>query len=396
MKNLNPSVFVVKTSPKTVLEDYQKLMHLAGYEQYYPKDQQILIKLNLSWSKFFPACSSPPWQVEGVLKTMSDDGYDPHKLFTCENQTVVTNIERGLAGNRWGPIIKKYGAWFVPLTRIPFVPYKPKKPLLALDSKIFPGGFSIPQFYIGKPIIHLPTFKTHGHTGQEGGDIHKTSGGAINGGITCAMKNAFGGLLTKRRHFSHKYMSEVLVDLLMIQQDIHPAILAIVDGTVCGDGAGPRTMIPRIKNFLLAGYDQVAVDAVVARMMGFDPLHLPFIRIAHEMGLGMGDFDQIEVVGEDVSQENWHFNVKRSLVIWGDQSVRKGRLKVLEPVLYNDFLFNLGPRMLSEVYHDFFWYHTTGKQRIQEFMQTKWGKLFQTYPPDFDVRSLNKFKTKGS
>ncbi|MHA1730408.1 MAG: DUF362 domain-containing protein [Promethearchaeota archaeon] len=377
---VKPRVFVIKTSPKTVLEDYRKLLHLADYEKHFSKEQKTIIKLNLSWSKFFPACSSPPWQVEGLLKTMTEDGYDPRKLFTAENETVVTNIERGLKGNKWGPILKKYGVWFIPLTRIPFVEFKPEKPLNVLDSKIFPNGFSIPEFYVGKPIIHLPTFKTHGHTGQEGGDLNRTTGKSINGGITCAMKNAFGGLLTKRRHFSHQWMSEVLVDLLIIQQQIHPEIMAVVDGTVCGDGAGPRIMFPKIKNFLLAGYDQVAVDAVVSRMMGFNPLNLPFIRIAHEQGLGCGDFDQIEIVGEDVSGENWGFNAGRSLVVWGDQQVRKGKLRFLEPILHTK-LFQI-PIWLSLVYHDMLWYPTVGKKRIKKFLETPWGQLFTRYPSE--------------
>ncbi|HDZ18701.1 MAG TPA: DUF362 domain-containing protein, partial [archaeon] len=297
MVHKNSQIFIVKTSPKMVLEDYKKLMHLAKYEKNYSKDKKIIIKLNLSWSKFFPACSSPPWQVEGVLKTMLDDGFKSKNLFTAENRTVVTNIAKGLKGNKWAPIIKKYGVWFVPLTRIPFVPYESlrsrfltfkNKSLFVLDSKIFPEGFFIPQFYVGKSIIHLPTIKTHGHTGALGGSLKKTSGELRHGGITCAMKNAFGGLLTKRRHFSHQYMSEVLVDLLIIQKQIHPNILAIVDGTVCGDGAGPRTMIPKIKNYLIAGYDQVAVDTVVAKILGFDPLKLPAIRLAHDEGIGCG------------------------------------------------------------------------------------------------------------
>ncbi|GAB4316472.1 MAG: hypothetical protein Kow0069_18700 [Promethearchaeota archaeon] len=371
-------MFVVKTSPATVLEDYRKLMHLANYQAHFSPRDKIVVKLNLSWSKFFPACSSPPWQVEGVLKTMVEDGFDPKRLFLSENETVVTNIERGLRGNKWGPIIKKYGAWFVPLTRVKFVPFHSKVPLHVLDSKIFPQGYRIPRFYVGKPIIHLPTFKTHGHTGQEGGDLNRTTGKAIQGGITCAIKNAFGGLLTKRRHFSHQWMSEVLVDLLIVQKQIHPQIMAVVDGTVCGDGAGPRVMVPRIKNFLLAGYDQVAVDAVVSRMMGFNPLQLPFIRIAHEEGLGCGDFDQIEVVGEDVSRENWGFSARRSLVVWGDQQVRKGKLKFLEPLLHTK-LFQI-PIWLSFVYHDVLWYPTIGKKRIKAFMKTEWGRLFANYP----------------
>ena len=388
MMGKKSQVFVNKTSPESILDDYKKLIHFTNYENFFNKDQKIIIKLNLSWSKFFPACSSPPWQVEGVLKTLVEDKYNPRNLFTAENRTVVTNIEKGLNGNKWWPIIKKYGVWFVPLTRIPFIPYKSlrskfltlkNKCLHVLDSKIFPEGFLIPKFYIGKPIIHLPTIKTHGHTGAVGGSLKMTSGEMKHGGITCAMKNAFGGLLTKRRHFSHQYMSEVLVDLLIIQKQIHPSILAIVDGTVCGDGAGPRTMIPRIKNFLLAGYDQVAIDTIVAKMMGFEPLKLPAIKLAHEEGLGCGDFDQIEIIGEDVSQINWNFKVKRSIVIWGDQMVRKGPLQFLYPLFKNE-LFFLGPTYASMIYHDMFWYPTIGKRRIKEFFQTEWGKMFINYP----------------
>ncbi|MFW9874204.1 MAG: DUF362 domain-containing protein [Candidatus Thorarchaeota archaeon] len=384
----NSQVFVIKTRTETVLEDYKKLMHLVNYENYYNKAKKIIIKLNLSWSKFFPACSSPPWQVEGILKTMVEDGFNPKKLFTAENRTVVTNIEKGIKGNKWGPIIKKYGARFVPLTRIPFVPYESvrsefitlkNKKLHALDSKIFPEGFFIPKFYVGKSIIHLPTMKTHGHTGAVGGSLKQTSAEMKHGGITCAMKNAFGGLLTKRRHYSHQFMSEVLVDLLIIQKQIHHHIMALVDGTVCGDGAGPRTMVPQIKNYLLAGYDQVAVDTSVARMLGFDPLKIPAIKLAHDEGLGCGDFDQIEIIGEDISKINWNFKVKRSLVIWGDQMIRKGPLSFINPLLRNKF-FLMAPIMASLIYHDLIWYPIVGKKRVRIFMKTGWGKLFDSYP----------------
>ena len=383
-----PQIFVIKTSPETVLDDYAKLMHMANYENRYAKTDKTILKLNLSWSKFFPACSSPPWQVEGVIKTMTEDGYDPKTIFNAENRTVVTNIAKGLKGNKWAPIIKKYGTWFVPLTRIKFVPYEDLRPkflklknrsLHVLDSKIFPEGFSIPKFYVGKSIIHLPTMKTHGHTGAVGGSLEHTADEMRHGGITCSMKNAFGGLLTKRRHYSHQFMSEVLVDLLIIQKQIHPEIMAVVDGTVCGDGAGPRTMIPRIKNYLLAGYDQVAVDTVVSKMLGFEPLKLPAIKLAHDEGLGCGDFDQIEIIGEDVSDINWNFTVKRSIVIWGDQMVRKGHLSFLNPLMRSE-MFMWGPILGSLLYHDMFWYPTIGKRRIQEFMETSWGKLFQKYP----------------
>ena len=390
MTKSNPKVFIKKVSPETIVQDYADLMDMAKYQQYFSPQQKVLVKLNLSWSKYFPACSSPPWQVEGVLKKLRDDGFPGRNIFTCENRTVVNNIAKGLKGNKWSPIISQYNAFFVPLTRVNFAPFKSKIPLKALDSKIFPEGFSIPKLYIGKNMIHLPTFKTHGHTGAYGGDFNKHNP-EREGGITCSIKNSFGGLLTTRRHFAHQYMSEVLHDLLAIQKQIHPNLLAIVDGTVAGDGDGPRCMFPRIKNYIMAGYDQVAVDATAAKIMGFDPMELPFIKMCHEEGLGIGDVDQIDYVGEDISRVDWNFKVGRSLVVFGDQQVRKGKLKFLEPLMHT-FLFRI-PIMLSALYHDLYWYNVVGKRRIKKYNQTGWGKLFQTYPSKIPKnQALNKIR----
>ena len=115
--------------------------------------------------------------------------------------------------------------------------------------------------------------------------------------ITGAMKNAFGGLLHRNRHWTHTVIHETLVDLLTIQQEIHPGIFAVMDGTFAGDGPGPRAMRWHEKEILLASADQVAIDAVSARLQGFDPMEIPFIGLAHEKGLGIGDPKQIEIVG---------------------------------------------------------------------------------------------------
>ena len=71
------------------------------------------------------------------------------------------------------------------------------------------------------------------------------------------MKNAFGGLLNEKRHWTHPVINETLVDLLMIQKKIHSGIFAVMDGTFAGDGPGPRCMVPHIKNVILASADQV-------------------------------------------------------------------------------------------------------------------------------------------
>ena len=112
------------------------------------------------------------------------------------------------------------------------------------------------------------------------------------------MKNAFGGLLNEHRHWTHPVIHETLVDLLMIQKKIHRGVFAVMDGTFAGDGPGPRCMMPHVKNVILASADQVAIDAVAAKLMGFDPMSIKFIRMAHELGLGCGDPRDIEIVGD--------------------------------------------------------------------------------------------------
>src|ERR1700752_622027 len=82
-------VAVIRTRPETVIEDYGRVMDLAGYRQVITRDRDSLLKLNLSWTKYFPACSSQPWQVEGVLKTLLEDGFPQEKLHPVENKTVV-------------------------------------------------------------------------------------------------------------------------------------------------------------------------------------------------------------------------------------------------------------------------------------------------------------------
>jgi len=361
---MKPTVAVLKTSPERVVQDYSRLMRLANYQDFLDNNKDTILKLNLSWTKYFPSCSSQPWQLDGVLRALFEDGFTRSRLFPVENKTVVTNPVKGAKNNCWLGVLDSYQLPFVPLQEVEWIDYQFKTPFLRLNQ-IFPDGIQIPKMYVGKQVLHLPTIKTHGHA---------TTTGAI--------KNSFGGLLKEVRHYAHKYMHEVLVDLLYMQRELHPGVFAVMDGTVCGDGAGPRTMHPRIKNYILAGGDQVAIDAVAAKMMGFDPLTIPYLRMAHERELGVADLSRINIVGEEISNVNFGFKVNRSLVIWGDQLIRKGFLRPLEKILLHSPLMVWAP-FASNVYHDFFWYPLVGRARIGKFRKTEWGNLWDKYkqPP---------------
>ena len=353
-------VAVVRTRPERVVDDYARVMELAGYRDTISASRDTLLKLNLSWTKYFPACSSQPWQLDGVLGKMLKDGYQRERLLPIENKTVVTDPRQGCRNNGWESVLRRHGLTFIPLDEVEWQVYRFTSPLLKLND-IFPEGIQIPAMYPGRQIVHLPTVKTHGHAVMTG-----------------AVKNSFGGLLREVRHYAHKYMHEVLVDLLYMQRELHPGIFTVMDGTVCGDGAGPRTMIPRVKNLLLAASDSVAIDAIASQLMGFDPMSIPFLRMAHERGLGIADPRRIELVGDDVSGEHFGFRTRRSLVIWGDQMIRKGFLRPFERLLLHSPLMVWAP-FASNVYHDAIWYPLIGRARIREFMRTEWGPLFRRY-----------------
>ena len=193
------------------------------------------------------------------------------------------------------------------------------------------------------------------------------------------MKNAFGGLLNFQRHWTHSVIHETLVDLLRIQQEIHPGIFAVADGTIAGDGPGPRAMRWHVKNLVLASADQVAIDAVAAKIMGFNPMSIKFIRLAHEAGLGCGEIDQIDVVGEDISELNWRFRSgENTLASRGQKLIYWGPLKPLEKLLLRSPIVGWA-FLASNLYHNGYWLKTKGRRRIKAALETDWGKLFQSY-----------------
>jgi uncharacterized protein (DUF362 family) len=363
-------VAVLRTTPRTVFEDYHRLLQLAGYQQVLAPRTDTALKINISWHFFYPASSTTPWQLDGVIRAMRADGWDPAHLHACHNRTVVIDARLGERENKHLPVVESHGLRNVHL-------YEGEEWIHVRDAvgeladrflvlnEVYPEGFSIPKRFVGENIVHLPTVKTHVFTTTTG-----------------AMKNAFGGLLNERRHWTHPVIHETLVDLLRIQKRIHPGIFAVMDGTFAGDGPGPRCMIPQVKNVILASADQVAIDAVAARLMGFDPLAIRFIRLAHEQGLGCGDPREIEIVGdEDAASERWSFVGPYQQMTFASRMQHRiywGRLKkpiewslktVLAPWAY----------LASVAYHDSFWYPFVAKRQMAEAMASDWGRLFANW-----------------
>jgi uncharacterized protein (DUF362 family) len=356
-------VAVLRTKPETALADYERLLHLADVHQYLDPNATTILKDNISWHFPFPSANSTPWQLEGTIVGLRNAGYND--LVCVQNKTVVTNAFKGEDLNKYVPVFRHHD---IPVkfnfreSDMRWQVFKPQRQMLVLD-KIFPDGIKIPDYFAGKNIVHLPTTKCH---------IYTTTTGA--------MKNAFGGLLSTNRHYTHSHIHETLVDLLAIQKEIHTGLFAVMDGTTAGNGPGPRIMEPVRKDVIIASGDQVAIDAVAAKMMGFDPMTIDYIRIAHEQGLGVGDPREIEIAGDEaVARESWGFKVGQHLHSMLGWLTWYGPTKFLQKVVTRPPLVAV-PIMFSEVFHDYYHWPLKEKKVYERWLvESLWGHLFAKY-----------------
>ena len=132
------------------------------------------------------------------------------------------------------------------------------------------------------------------------------------------------------------------------------------------------------KDILLASADQVAIDAVSAKLQGFNPMDLKFIRLGHELGLGVGDPREIEIVGYDTSAEDWGFVQEDTFASKGQKLIYHGALKPFENVLLRSPIVPWS-YFASNFYHNVYWYPFVGRPRVEAALDTKWGRLFSRY-----------------
>jgi hypothetical protein len=162
-------VAVLKTRPETVVEDTGRLMDLPGTKAALPQDRETILKVNVSWQTWYPACSSTPWQIEGVVRKLQADGY--RNLSAAHNKTVVVDAYVAEKNNKHKDVVDKYGVRNVHLyePEIQWVRYTPKAPMLVLD-RIFPDGILMPEYFFDKNIIQLPDgqdARFHDHHGRD-------------------------------------------------------------------------------------------------------------------------------------------------------------------------------------------------------------------------------------
>jgi len=140
-------------------------------------------------------------------------------------------------------------------------------------------------------IISLPKLKTHSNTWYTG-----------------AIKNMFGATATRTRKLAHcvgtyEKFSGAIVDIYSV---LKPQI-SIMDAVIGMEGEGPRYGNPKHVGLILASYDSAALDAVASKIIGYDPVEIYTTKLATERGLGNGDLDKIEILGEKIENVSLNF-----------------------------------------------------------------------------------------
>jgi uncharacterized protein (DUF362 family) len=248
----NALVALIRCAPATVLADFERLIELAQFRKQLEPDATLLFRPDARRHFPFPAANTTPWQLEGVARVLRAAGcYD---LTWMWPRSHIANIATGEDLNGYQPILREYG--------------------------VVPRHTSNAAGRITNAVL-LPTLKT---------DAATTIGGALR----CLADEC-----VSPHNRAQRQMHDRLVGALAASREKYERLFAVMDGTTVGVGLGSYDLRLEVRNVLLASTDPLALDAVAARLLGFDPLRdIAYLRLAHERGLGVADPQAIELVGD--------------------------------------------------------------------------------------------------
>ncbi len=246
---------------------------LGGLESFVPKGAKVFVKVNLL---------PPPSPPERAIIT--------HPIFAEAFLSLLREITshivvgddvhdaRSFEVGGYREMCQRLGVELLNLRERGFEEVK-------LDGGVLRSVFMAKAVREAEVVVNLPKLKTHALTT-----------------FTGAIKNFYGVIPTGLRttlHGEHPQPPEfakVLVDIFSL---VRPA-LTVMDGVVAMEGPGPANGTPRPLGLVLAGADAVAVDAVAQAIIGLDPLRVWTTFHAQNRGLGVGDLEKIEILGESL------------------------------------------------------------------------------------------------
>ncbi|MCG8432333.1 MAG: DUF362 domain-containing protein [Candidatus Omnitrophica bacterium] len=250
--------------------------HLGGLSRFVRPASSVLIKPNLLMAKGpETGIVTHPQVVRAVIRLLKEQNC---RIFVGDGPSV------------WGRYIEDVDTVYQ-ITGIKAVCEEEDVELVKFESRRWHGKFPLSTWLdTCNHVINIPKFKTHDLTL-----------------LTGAVKNLYGlvsGTFKTELHKAYYRKEEFSKVLLDIYEDVKPS-LTIVDGITALEGDGPATRgLVREAGILVAGSDCVAIDMILARIMGIDPKEVMTIREAKRRGVGSVDFSDIEIAGESLEDIN--------------------------------------------------------------------------------------------
>jgi uncharacterized protein (DUF362 family) len=146
-----------------------------------------------------------------------------------------------------------------------------------------------------------------------------------SGIVTLALKNMIMGTILKKdrikvhgfiSHNDREHPNEARAlnrNLIRLARHLYPDF-SVVDGTIGIQGNGPGGTDTLLHGVAAASGDTVAVDAVISKSMGFEPLEIGTLYYADRLGMGIGDLNRIQVLGGDINAHIHPFKPHDSIV----------------------------------------------------------------------------------
>lgn len=279
---MNSQVSIVRCrsyEPALVQEATRKAIDLiGGITKFVKPESKVLVKPNLLMAKEPEfGIDTHPEVVRAVIKILKEIDC---KIFVGDGPSVwgsqIENVEEVYSRSGVKNICEEEGAT-----------------LVRFDKNRWRGKFPLTTWLDNCDyVVNLPKFKTHDLTI-----------------LTGAIKNLFGLVSGTYKTELHKHyfkaedFSKILVDIYEIAR---PA-LTIIDSIVAMEGEGPGSSGKlRPTGLLLASSDGVALDSILALIMGLGPFDILTTQEAAKRCLGIADINSIEIVGErleDVIEE---------------------------------------------------------------------------------------------
>jgi hypothetical protein len=341
---MRTSVAILEARPETVVQDYNRLLELVDFKDLCGGAAPVLVP-GIRDGHWFPGRGTPPWQLDGVLKTCTDQenltSDDPVSCLVVAPKGKY-NIGSG-SGWGWERILRERGIAIVPTDSREPLPYRPHGNFPALEA-VLPHGLALPPALWDKPAVLMSV----------------PGLGRIQPLFGCV--DLLGRLLHLPQEKGQNKIphSEIIAELLGYVGECLPNSIHVMDAVVWDVPAGRGGSKPVLRHVILAGRDPLAVDATAMRLLGFQPTSLSWVRLASERGAGVAKKKEISILGQPELLDL-------------DFQKRKSTLSSL-PDWDNPFWMK-GEKAWAR----WLWQRTGRGTEIKKFRETSWGSLFETY-----------------